>query len=314
MGLALILAVFLVGLTGWKMYRIAHDSNRKLREALQRNNLGGVEAAFEKGADVHAETDELELALINSYGPQVPKALDALIQHGLDINRLARGETLVQRAVEDHNPTLAVALIEKGARLTPKDDGAALLLQVVQYNSNDNTVAFALLDKGLNPNMKHGQGTTPLDAAAGNSNWALCRRLLEKGATPDKKSASNLLVQAINGKRDQIAILALQHGANPNSRPNHNRPALAIAVENDNLELAKELLARGVSPNVMDGNPKRGGLPVIYDAVTFDNPKMVRLLLAHGANVRSASGLTAIARTHSRPDIEKMLLAAGAKK
>ncbi len=254
------------------------------------------------------------MALVNSYGPQVSKALDALIQHGLDINRLAHGQTLVQRAVEANNATLAVALIEKGARLPPTDDGAALLLQVIQYNPNDNKVAYALLDKGLNPNTKHGQGTTPLDAAVGNSNWALCRRLLEKGATPDKKSASNLLVRAMNDKRDQMAILALQHGANPNSHPNHNKPALVIAVENDNLELAKELLARGVSPNVIDGNRKSGGLPVIYDAVTFDKPKMVRLLLAHGANVRSAAGLTAIARTHSRPDIEKMLLAAGAKK
>lgn len=79
-----------------------------------------------------------------------------------------------------------------------------------------------------------------------------------------------------------IVKCLLKHGADPNRPDNHNRSALEIAVNQEDLVTTRLLLEAGAKPNIRPGCfPPQ--LPLLT-AVKRENPELVQLLLEFGAD------------------------------
>ena len=271
--------------------------------------------------------------------------LHKLIQAGHDVNRrvnLYCQIPLIQAASCRYKECLKV-LIEAGADVNATNFmGGTAILGATCYN--DNFCVQLLIDAGadVNGHPEH-CAHTPLSAAVSNGNEECVRRLLAKGADPNKANSSGqtpLLIAATNGNLNLVDIL-LKEGAYVDGEPEHpsDTPLLA-AVYNGNMECVRRLLAERADPNkikpsgqtplmiaMINGNPDlfdilvEAGADVNWDsekhqAVRYDNEEYVRRLLAAGAdpNKANSSGRTPlmIAATIGNPNLVDILVKKGA--
>ena len=146
-----------------------------------------------------------------------------------------------------------------------------------------------LLDAGADPNAGNQFDATPLMWCAGDA--AKVRLLLSKGAKVDTRSKlgrTALLIAAYNDGAIEGAGLLLEKGADVNARDKGGASVLALAAAANNIELARILIAKGANVNNVD---QLGFTPLLFAAGNGDhNAAMVKLLIAHGAqvNVKSA--------------------------
>jgi len=157
-----------------------------------------------------------------------------------------------------------------------------------------------LLDKGVTPNTKDGDGRTPLTEAAYYGHTEVVKLLIGKGAdvwakkrdgeTPVTMAAGHPdIVQLL--KRDQDLIEAaragenktvqslLDNGAYVNSRDAEGRTPLTEATWEGHADTVRLLLEKGADPNLK----KNDGLAPLVIAVSKGNKELEELLKKAGA-------------------------------
>jgi ankyrin repeat protein len=115
--------------------------------------------------------------------------------------------------------------------------------------------AAALGDVGkLDPDVRGGDGFTPLHLAAFFGGAEAVRALLAMGVDPDADADNTFRVHPIHSAsavRDRNSVRALlEAGANPNVRQQGGFTPLHTAAHNDDLDLARQLLKHGADPNL----------------------------------------------------------------
>jgi len=152
-------------------------------------------------------------------------------------------------------------------------------------------------------------GTDKLCLAAETGDIAAMAKLLEEGVPVDQANKVGncpLGSAAANGQLDAVKFL-LDHGANINAANESGKTALELAVSSNGIPVTKALLERGADLNA---DKKKA---VLEDPIADGHLEMVRLLIAHGANVNSAKySLLGVAAEHGRADVTIALIDAGA--
>lgn len=140
-----------------------------------------------------------------------------------------------------------------------------------------------LLRAGADPNMEETlEGRTPLDVAIINGHTRVAEALLSAGADPNKPigpATTPLTYAALNGQNIILKSL-LKSGADPNLKTRVNETALGNAVKGGNVQAIKDLLYYGADPNElsMDDTPLK--LTILYNDL-----QAARVLLAYGATI-----------------------------
>lgn len=181
-----------------------------------------------------------------------------------DINvKNADGKTALMIAAQNGNAPLARLLLAHGAKVDARRLGAETALCLAADAKHADVVAL-LLARGANPEVRFGKGQTPLMAAAEHR---------------DRKTVEVLL----------------RHGANVNARNNWQMTALMYAASApafyvasaepsaDLLGTVQLLLDAGADVNAV-GYGEAEGTVFVY-AAGGNSVALVRMLLAHGANV-----------------------------
>jgi ankyrin repeat protein len=174
-----------------------------------------------------------------------------------------------------------------------------------------------LLKKGADPNVSYRKSIehsfkTPLMEAAQNEDLESCKLLIKHGADVNfmNRGGDTALLRSINMRNDDVAILLLKNGADPNNEKGYSPLQKSVSMQRK--YLVKELLARGVNVNIKD---QFGNMP-IHSAVEKGNYEITHLLVEHGANVNSTDGesRTAIMRAQGEQlkDIIGLLVEHGA--
>lgn len=233
---------------------------------------------------------------------------------------LPDGSTALSWAAESQDAQMVQLLLK--ARAKPDaatNDAAAPLMLACEHG--DAGVLGLLLDAGANVKRARADGVAPLAVCAGTAPAAIVARMLGKGAQPDavdQRGQSALMWAAAKGRLDNLQLL-LQHGADVNRESASGFTPLFFALKSGNPAVSAAVVAAGgntrhVGPestsavqlamyqkdyafaakaiesgadlNAFD----RNGNTLLHAAVLDNQPQLIQLLLARGANPNTPSG------------------------
>jgi len=163
-------------------------------------------------------------------------------------------------------------------------DGA--LVDALQ--SGDRQEAIRIIEAGADVNGADTLGTTPLMWAARYGDAEIVDRLIRAGAdlSADNEFGVTAMSEAALIGSEPVLRRLLQAGADPDSPNPEGETALMLVARTGNLEAAETLIEAGAAINATEG---WGGQTALMWAVAQQQPEMVRLLLANGAEVDARS-------------------------
>lgn len=221
----------------------------------------------------------------------------------------------------DKEEALKIMLLQK-KELSEKDKDVAMVVDsVIRF---DKTEMFEwLLDKGLSPTSVNKDGQSLLLRTAGMNRKGMAGLLMKKGVKPDEntpdKSRENIiaiarkyqrqrqrniaaqinqrindtppLVYAITFKKEDVAKLLIEHGADVNACDHIGRTVLQLAVLHGEYEIAALLIEHGADVNGK-GNNRNSDTSLM--SAPFAAIGMAELLIENGAdvNARNSYGST----------------------
>ena len=158
----------------------------------------------------------------------------------------AEGKSALRHALHEH-PEVAKALLEGGADANERDgDGNRLLMNAVI--GGDAATVRLLLDGGADPSIRNNEGLSPLTIAEEVGASEVVDLLRAAGA---QKSIEEQLDVAIRGGDVAKATSLLERDIDVDRLDTSDyQTPLMTALEHDNLEIVKLLLARDADPTV----------------------------------------------------------------
>ena len=235
--------------------------------------------------------------------------MSVLIDAGADVN--ARND---RRATALHWATADAAkvrlLLLKGADVNAKTVDGRTPLHLAATLPQGTPVVEMLIEAGGEVNARSIIGVTPLFTGV-NAGIETTRLLLAKGADPNARNGlgvTPLMTAALNGGASVVGLL-LDAGADPKIRTKRGETALANAANRGDLAVARLLLDKGADVRNVDFN---GYTPLMHAAYCDDGaPELIRLLLAHGADVHAVgkgemAGETAMSIAAKRGETETL--------
>ena len=167
----------------------------------------------------------------------------------------------------------------------PSTDNKKTPLMVACSNTHAEVVKLLLAHKAT-VEAVDGDHDTALRYANDRNSTEIVRLLLETAhANPNvygKNDWSCLLVSCCDGHLDNVVLL-LEHGADPYHRVRGGKTCLMLAGQNGHIEIVRLLLnSKRVDVKGLINVQTEGGWTAL--ALSYTNPKIVELLLEHGAD------------------------------
>ena len=198
-------------------------------------------------------------------------------------------------AIEFNETELAKKLVAKGAEMlkvksagAEGNDEAKIVephLMTVAFDHENMELIHLLLELEAPLDGKDEHGRTPLKRALAKGNTELVKLLLDHGAKPD-----DTLFMALDSPNREVIDLLLANGASLEAKNEAGDTPLLVALEKNDLAVAKQLLDSEPYLHVTG----RYGQNVVCVATAKQNVPFLRLLLEHGAdpNTEFEPGLT----------------------
>ncbi|GAB0088274.1 Transient receptor potential channel pyrexia [Sergentomyia squamirostris] len=195
-----------------------------------------------------------------------------------------------------------------------RDINTALLLAI--WHQRPSYVVTLLNESNADPNTSDLKGRTPLHLSCSRGDFFTTKVLLRHGAKAhqwdDNLKATPLHCAASAGSAECIQLL-LRNGAQLNAGI-ERRSALHYAVQGNIVHCVQTLLQYGANPNT----PQVYTETPLHVAASLGYDKCMKLLLEHGADVRSQFGKRRLTALHLAAEDDytecvRLLLDAGAK-
>ena len=299
---------------------IRNDQNETpLIIAAQHNQGRIVEILLEKGADVHhlSYLHENALHIVVAKGDANGAAL--LIDHGAEVNFWDyRQRTALHIAAAGGSAALVQVLLDRGADVAAKDLHGNTALLIAAVNGHAEIVSL-LLQQVEDDDARSRDTLTALNAAIESGHPEVVKMLLKShvGLASFQKDIPAAIInigdRATSGQYVSVAELLFNSLQNINTKDYRGQTIAHQTAKYNYGYLLEILLQRQPNVNLSDDN----GEAPIHIAAGNGNERIVRLLLAAGADVNAAklvSGHTAlhIAAEAGHLKILRILVDAGA--
>ena len=230
-----------------------------------------VETLIRHGADINLEGHGGRSALWYAAYSTKRAAIELLLDHGVRVNPSLNGQSALQIAAAMGYDEGVKILLNRQADVNIISKGITALYEAAEKGHL--TVVETLLDHGADINLGD-FGESPLSIAAEIGCGGVVEALLCRGADMSPKEGYEpAFFKASRNGHSEVVELFLDHGFDVNHE--HScETALLLAVEGWHQKVVELLLERGA-----DANQK----PVLHKAAASGLPKMVEVLLDHGA-------------------------------
>jgi len=299
-----------------------------LHRAAQNGFQAVAEVLLANKAEVNPITSKQETPLHLAAARGYAELVQALISKGADLDpKDSSGRTPLSWSATQGHSEIVKALLAAKAKPDIEDNAGRTPLSYAAGNGHLDSVKV-LLEAKADPNT--GRTVLPLHAAIHGKHLAIVEALLDAGADANRNSTVNWnvntrgvgnnqgspwpiapLFAALNDNNSDAVSLLLKHKADPNWKGPDGVPLVFYAIGQP--EALKALLDAGANPNADIGSS--GQTPLIQ-AVQWDNPAAVNLLLANGADketkVNGVYSALRIATDRGQKEIANALLQAGA--
>lgn len=210
-------------------------------------------------------------------------------------------------AVTAQKSKVVEQLLDRGV---PPDTGPEKSALCIATTKNDLESLKLLLGFGGDPNLKGADGLPPLRWACQYNFPAAARLLLEFGADPNISTPDwSELPWALYQNKEEIVRDLLLYGADTNLVMTNGVISLRYACDKDvEPSLVQDLLNYSADPNLKDAR----GETSLSLASSKNNPEIVEILVARGADPNLAGKDLPIKCALRYPDCMKLLVSAGA--
>jgi ankyrin repeat protein len=252
------------------------------------------------GAKVNAPNNYgvTPLALASANGDAA--IIEQLLKAGADPNGVVRsGETPLMLATRSGQLHAVTVLLDAHADLNAKETWNGQTALMWAAGAGYGAVVQALVDHGADIRARSNSGGTPLLFAARHGDLESVRALLAAGADVNEKrpdGATPLLAAVINGHEDLVDLL-LDKGADANVEGGSTQLTVqGVRAKPMPLKFRQltnnERDSEGVARDNIWGKPLQAAVHVAnwhlsdqFIAVKFDRLRVIKSLLAHGADV-----------------------------
>ena len=276
--------------------------------------LGALVIVSQTSVAAERETNSVAATIAPAVRAGDVAATRALLQHHVNLNEpLPDGSTLLGWAVESQNSELVRLLLEHGAKASGAGDvSVAPLFIACQYG--DAAILGPLLDRHADLEATRPDGITPLSVCAGNAPSSVLERMIGAGAAVDRADEAGqtpLMWAAAHGRVDNIRLL-VAHGAQVNGKSGGGFTPLFFSLKSHVPQAPLALLALGADPDYIAPD----GTSVVQLAMYQKNYGFAAQMIARGANLgafdRNGNQLLHAAALANQPSLVKLLLAKGA--
>ena len=245
------------------------------------------------------------------------EVLQAIIDHGADVNATGRAGTALMIACTRRYADAIYLLLEAGADPNIADDSGVTCLMRAVGEDCSKEVLQAIIDHGADVNSTSKENGTALIIACVKSYTDAINVLLKAGANPNivsDDSGATCLMHAVEEDCSKEVLQAIiDHGADVNTTNKQNCTALIKACEKNYIGAINVLLEAGAGTNRADINFKT----CLVCAVDSNcSNEVLQAIIDHGADVNATSKETStalmIACEKSYKDAINVLLKAGA--
>jgi len=158
-----------------------------LHEYSRTNNIGGIRAALDAGADVNLRDRTGKTPLLSAIAWKAVKSVTTLLECGADV--LAQdsdGATAIHYAIEHNLPKVLEALVERCPEaISISDKHGNQPLWTAAFNARGNyEMVSTLLRYGADPNHRNNVNLSPLDIPKRINEPALLQVLEKSHAKP----------------------------------------------------------------------------------------------------------------------------------
>ena len=258
-----------------------------------------VQFLLDRGADVSASDEQGDTALVKAVKAfrGSTDIVQSLLVKGVPINaQNKKGTTALMIAAANGTENVVTILLEKGADLNLKDSEDSTALD---YAVRDGQIKIArtLFSKSASSKSDYKSEAELLGAvnnaallsAVTRSNLADVKTLLAGGANIETRSRGNdtplmLAVQFSYG-RDEVTNYLIEKGADLNAVDTNGNTALMLAINRNNGEAVKQLLAHKAAVDVLNKDRQSA----LHIAAAGVRAKFVAALLAAKSSVGASS-------------------------
>ena len=277
---------------GADIHAVTQEGITPLHRAVRYDNPSTAALLLDRGADIHAVTQEgiTPLHVAAGYGSSTTVTL--LLDRGADIHAVTEnGVTPLYWAAWYDNPSTAALLLDRGADIHAVTENGSTPLHGATISGGLGT-ATLLLDRGADIHANSGDGNTPLHTAARYDRQAIAVLFLDRGADIHavNENGNTPLHRATIFGSSTTATLLLERGADIEARNDAGRTPLEAAVEEDHEATAALLRewASGVRPTAADVAPQAPRAPGSA-ARTPAEPGIRHTLQGHTGRVNSVA-------------------------
>ncbi|KAI1129415.1 ankyrin repeat-containing domain protein [Nemania abortiva] len=244
------------------------------------------------GASLHIPGPDGNTALFTAVENNEESIIWLLLEYGANPNVCNNeGETPLHRAVLDGKVSAAWLLLHKGAKTDLRNKKGEMPIHIAT-SRDDASVLNVLLQYAHDVEALDGVGCTPMHIAAREGALSTANCLIRAGANVNATCSSGtpLHVAADEGKNsaDFIQLLITMcegwQELDLNSGDRWKRTPLHAAVNSDNEQAVRALLAGGANPNLINGK----GLTPRHEATIKKRVPIVKALLEYDASIKKA--------------------------
>ncbi|MHB1768573.1 MAG: ankyrin repeat domain-containing protein, partial [Phycisphaerae bacterium] len=227
-----------------------------------------------------------QTALFFAAQHEQPKELELLIKHGAKLDaRNSMGETPLMAAAQMANMRDMDVLLKSGADANSCGLKGVSTLTFAAASGCWKPVEL-LLSHGAKTNVADNSGLTPLMAAAAENGPTAVGALIKAGAKVNARAAGYLdiaaLEEAAGSGNPSVIELLIRHGAKLNATDSFGRTPLTVAALQGHARAVRALIKAGANIHIRSLNSHLG---VVGLAVSHNHPKIIPMLIRHGAKV-----------------------------